>query len=133
MSVVASTPIDLSWVGGSYEAIEAVLLITPAGTQLGAWTRNPVSVDVLRVMSATLVGSIESLMNVLGSPSPHEVSLLIDARRVLVSRIGPQTLVIIVGTKGTTEMTLRTAVRKIVRSLPPRAIDDARSRGRRAE
>src|SRR5438094_149323 len=62
MSVTASTPIDLSSVVESREPLEAVLLITRTGTQLGTWTRNSVPVDVLSVMAATLVGSIETWM-----------------------------------------------------------------------
>jgi len=69
MSVTASTPIDLSSVVESQQPLEAVLLITRTGAQLGAWTRNSVPIDVLSVMAATLVGSIETLMTALGALS----------------------------------------------------------------
>ena len=73
MSVTASTPIDLSSVVESQQPLEAVLLITRTGAQLGAWTRNSVPIDVLSVMAATLIGSIETLMTALGASSPREV------------------------------------------------------------
>jgi len=119
MSVTASTPIDLSSAVGSQQPLEAVLLITRTGAQLGAWTRNPVPIDVLSVMSATLVGSIETLMTALGAASPREVSLMIDGRRVFVSKVNAQVVLVIVAAGGMTEVALRAATRQIVKSLPP--------------
>ena len=119
MSVTASAPIDLSSAVGSQEPLEAVLLITRTGAQLGAWTRNSVPVDVLSVMAATLVGSIETLMTALGAASPREVSLMIDGRRVFVSKVNAQVVLVIVAAGGMTEVALRAAMRQIVKSLPP--------------
>jgi len=119
MSVTASTPIDLSSAVGSQEPLEAVLLITRTGAQLGAWTRNSVPIDVLSVMAATLVGSIETLMTALGAASPREVSLMIDGRRVFVSKVNAQVVLVIVAAGGMTEVALRAAMRQIVKSLPP--------------
>ena len=110
MSVTASTPIDLSSVVESREPLEAVLLITRTGTQLGTWTRNSVPVDVLSVMAATLVGSIETMMTALGASSPHEVSL---------SKVNAQVVLVIVAAGGMTEVALRATMRQIVKALPP--------------
>src|SRR5713101_4428803 len=85
MSVTASAPIDLSSAVGSQEPLEVVLLITRTGAQLGAWTRNAVPVDVLSVMAATLVGSIETMMTALGASSPREVSLRAAMRQIVKS------------------------------------------------
>lgn len=119
MSVTASTPIDLSSVVESNEPLEAVLVITRTGAQLGAWTRNSVPVDVLSVMAATLVGSIETLMAALGASSPQEVSLVIDGRRVLVRKVSHQVVVVVVAASGMTDLALRATARQIVKSLPP--------------
>src|SRR5437899_4061968 len=107
MSVTASAPIDLSSAVGSQEPLEAVLLITRTGAQLGAWTRNSVPVDVLSVMAATLVGSIETLMTALGASSPHEVSLMIDGRRVFLTKVNARVVLVIVAAGGMTEVALR--------------------------
>lgn len=125
MSVIASSPIDLSSVVESREPIEAVLLITRTGAQLGSWTRNSVPVDVLSVMAATLVGSIETLMTALGASSPREVSLMIDGRRVFVSKVNAQVVLVVVASAGMTEVALRAAMRQIVKSLPPFTSDSA--------
>ncbi len=126
MSVTASTPIDLSSVVESQEPLEAVLLITRTGAQLGTWTRNSVPVDVLSVMAATLVGSIETLMTALGASSPHEVSLIIDGRRVFVSKVNAQVVLVIVAAGGMTDVALRATMRQIVKSLPPFPSDSDR-------
>ena len=132
MSVTASTPIDLSSVVESQQPLEAVLLITRTGAQLGAWTRNSVPIDVLSVMAATLVGSIETLMTALGASSPREVSLMIDGRRVFVSKVNAQVVLVIVAAGGMTEVALRATMRQIVKSLPSFPSDsDGMARGTR--
>src|SRR3989442_4286072 len=119
MSVTASTPIDLSSAVGSQEPLEAVLLITRTGAQLGAWTRNSVPIDVLSVMAATLVGSIETLMTALGAASPREVSLMFDGRRVFVSKVNAQGLLAILAAGGVAEEALRAARRQPRKAPPP--------------
>jgi len=132
MSVTASTPIDLSSVVESQQPLEAVLLITRTGAQLGAWTRNSVPIDVLSVMAATLIGSIETLMTALGASSPREVSLMIDGRRVFLSKVNAQVVLVIVAAGAMTEVALRAAMRQIVKSLPPFPSDsDRAARGAR--
>src|SRR2546428_13730729 len=96
MSVTASTPIDLSSVVESREPLEAALLIPRTGPQLGTWTRNSVPVDVLSVMAATLIGSVETMMTALGASSPNEGSLMIDGRRVFVGKANAQVVLVIV-------------------------------------
>ena len=103
----------------AYRVLRGDLLITRTGAQLGAWTRNSVPIDVLSVMAATLVGSIETLMTALGASSPREVSLMIDGRRVFVSKVNAQVVLVIVAAGGMTEVALRAAMRQIVKSLPP--------------
>src|SRR5438128_8052923 len=100
----AATPADRSAVVESHEPLEAVLLITRAGTQLGAWTRNTVPTDVLIVMAATLVGSIETLLTALGASSPHEISLIIDGRRVFLTKVNAQVVPVIVAAGTMTEV-----------------------------
>jgi predicted regulator of Ras-like GTPase activity (Roadblock/LC7/MglB family) len=132
MSASTSNPIDLSSVVESREPLEAVLLITRTGAQLGAWTRNSVPLDVLSVMAATLVGSIETMMTALGASSPREVSLMIDGRRVFVSKVNAQVVLVIVAGGSMSEVALRATMRQIVKSLPPFPSDsDATTRGAR--
>ncbi len=133
MSVTASAPIDLSSVVESQEPVEAVLLITRTGAQLGAWTRNSVPVDVLSVMAATLVGSIETLMSALGASSPEEVSLVIDGRRVLVRKVNSQVVLVVVVTAKMTEVALRAATRQIITSLPAFTTDSRGASGERRD
>src|SRR5439155_20963546 len=121
----ASTPVDLSSVVESHEPLEAVLLITRAGTQLGAWTRNTVPVDVLSVMAATLVGSIETLMTALGASRPHEVSLITDGRRVFLTKVNAQVVLVIVAAGAMTEVARGGTRRQSLNSSPPFPADAA--------
>src|SRR5207247_10797405 len=93
--------------------------MTGAGSEHGAWTRNNVPIEVLSVMAATRDGSIETLMTALGASSPHEVSLIIDGRRVFLTKVNAQVVLVIVAAGTMTEVALRGKMRQIVKSLPP--------------
>jgi len=123
MPAIAAPPVDLSSILEAEEPIEAVLLITRTGAQLGAWTRNTVPLEVLTVMAATFLGSIETLLAALGGTSPQEVSMVVDSRRVLAAKLNAQVVIVFVAGGQMAEGDLRTAMRRIVKALPPLVSD----------
>ncbi len=114
----AVAPVDLSPLIDPTEPFEAVLLLTSAGRQLGAWTRNPASVDVLTVMAATLFGSIETLVVALGAASPEEVAVVVGGRRLLAVKLNSQVILVVVATADKSAGVLRAARQRLVRKLP---------------
>jgi len=71
-------------------------------------------------------------MTALGASSPREVSLMIDGRRVFVSKVNAQVVLVIVAAGAMTEVALRATMRQIVKSLPPFPSDSHRmARGAR--
>lgn len=119
MPASTTTPVDLSSHLRAEEPIEAVLLLTRTGSLLGAWTRASAPLEVLSVMAATFLGSIETMLLALGGKSPEEVSAVVDRRRLLTVKINPQVVLLLVAGEDFPEKRLRTALARIVQSLPP--------------
>ena len=133
----ASTPaaFDFSSIIEPKSPLEAVLVISRTGKQLGSWTRNPVSTEVLTVMAATLVGSVDTLVGALGVASPPEVTLTVDGRRIFVAKVNPQVAILIVASITMSEGSLRTIARRIAERIPSPASNNhgknGDSKGRR--
>ena len=116
----ASTPaaFDFSSIIAPTSPLEAVLVLSRTGKQLGSWTRNAVSTEVLTVMAATLVGSVDTLVGALGVASPPEVTLTVDGRRIFVAKVNPQVAILIVASITMSEGSLRTIARRIAERIP---------------
>ncbi len=119
MSASAPTPIDLASLVQPHDPLEAVVLFTRTGRLLAAWTRNEVPLEVLTVMAATLIGSIETMSTALGVESPREIALLVDSRRVLGLKLNPNVAILFVASARTSDVALRSVTERIVRRLPP--------------
>jgi len=119
MSGSPPTPIDLASLVQPNDPLEAVVLFTRTGRLLAAWTRNEVPLEVLTVMAATLIGSIETMSTALGVESPREIALLVDSRRVLGLKLNPNVALLVVGSARTSDHALRSVTERIVRRLPP--------------
>src|SRR2546428_14090715 len=96
MPASTPTPIDLASLVQPNDPLEAVVLFTRTGRLLAAWTRNEVPLEVVTVMAATLIGSIETMSTALGVESPREIVLLVDSRRVLALKLNPTVAVLVV-------------------------------------
>lgn len=119
MSASTPTPIDLASLVQPNDPLEAVVLFTRTGRLLAAWTRNEVPLEVLTVMAATLIGSIETMSTALGVESPREIALLVDSRRVLGLKLNPNVAILVVASARTSDVALRSVTERIVRRLPP--------------
>src|SRR3989304_8474581 len=67
--------------------IELALLIKRTGSPLAYWSRNGAAENVVTVMSATLMGSIETLVQAVGRSCPQVVSVETDDRYLFCTRV----------------------------------------------
>ncbi len=119
MAASSSNPIDLSLIIQPQDPIEAAILLTRTGKLLASWTRHDVPTEVVTVMAATLLGSIETMSIALGAPSPREVALIVDSRRLLSFKLNPDVAILVVASVQTSDTDLRAVATRIVRRLPP--------------
>ena len=96
-------------------SLEAAILFKRTGALLSAWTRAPVAQDVVTVMAATLLGSVQTLIEAIGDASPASVILETDLRRILVAKVDSQVALLLVAPKSVSQSTLRQSARRILR------------------
>src|SRR2546428_12978547 len=69
--------------------IEVALLMRRTGKILGAWTKREISPEIVSVMAATLLGSIETITEALGRPRHERAVLETERCRMLAEDVEP--------------------------------------------
>ena len=116
-------PIDLTSVIEARDPFEAVLIFTRTGKVIAAWTKKSVPVEVVTVMAATLIGSIETMSEALGGPGPREIALIVDGRRMLALKVNPQVAVLVIAPTNLSGVALHSSTQRLLRKLPPLEVD----------
>lgn len=103
--------------------LEGVLLFKRTGVALASWTRSAVPMDVVTVMAATLVGSLDTIVGALGEGSPETIFLEAESRRILIAKVEPQAALALVGPASLPEAFLRQEANRLLRQIvPPKAL-----------
>lgn len=98
--------------------LDAVVLFKRNGQSLAAWTRKPASVDVITVMAATMLGSLETMLETLGEPGIPSLTMAVGSRRIYIQRVEPQAAILLVAPASVSEEVLRDHARNLVSKLP---------------
>ncbi|HYM40536.1 MAG TPA: hypothetical protein VEY12_10440 [Thermoplasmata archaeon] len=99
--------------------IEAAMLLKRNGRMLAAWARAPVSWEIASIMAATALGSLETLLETLRSPSPQVLTIAAAGSRIHIEKVEPQGLLVLVAKEAVPEAYLREIARRVVAKLPP--------------
>jgi len=94
--------------------LEAALLLKRTGVVLEAWTRHPAAGEIVPIMAATMMASIESVCSALGSSVPETVSVEADGCRIFGTQVEPNALLVLVGRRDAGEGYLRHMARRIL-------------------
>lgn len=98
--------------------IDAVLLFTGSGTPVGGWTREPMPHEVLTVMAATLLGSVDTLLETLGQPAPPAVFLKVGGKRLLLQPVDHRRSLLVIAEERVTERAMAHFARGVLSQLP---------------
>jgi len=101
--------------------VDTALMIKRNGRLLAAWSHAPVSWEVLSIMAATTLGSLETLLETLRSPSPQTVAVVAGGNRILIQKVEPQGVLVLIAREAVTEAALRDIARRLLDRLPPPA------------
>ena len=101
--------------------LEAVFHLRRTGSLLDVRTGHPVPNEVVTVMTATLMGSVETLVEALGGQTPRTVLFEVDRRRIVIAKVDSQSLVVLIAPDGVSGSDLRREAQRIVALLGPRA------------
>ncbi len=102
--------------------IEAVLFIRRTGAVLASWTRQGLTQDVMTVMAATMLASIDTMMTTLGGPGPRSVYVETDDRQILSTAVTSQAFLILIAPRAVGREYVRDAAARLLALLPPQLL-----------
>jgi len=109
--------------------IELAMLLKRNGRMLAAWARAPVAWEVVSIMAATTLGSLETMLETIHAPSPESMAIVAGGNRILVQKVEPQGILVLVAKEAVTESYLRDTSRRllvklasVIRPEPPRRV-----------
>lgn len=95
-------------------AIDAILFLKRTGVPIAVWTREPIPSEVVTVMAATMLSSIDTLMTVFGGKRPENVVVETDGRRILSRALDSSAILVIVAPLATRVHILRKEARRLI-------------------
>jgi len=108
--------------------LEVAFLVRRTGAVLASWTRADVQHEVVSVMAATMLGSIETMSEALGCPSPEFVAIETDVCRMLATKVEPHALLVLVADRKVGQRVLQASARRIVaevsKAMPANGVRD---------
>ena len=109
--------------------IEAVLLLRRTGVVVDAVTRDSWPRDLMAVMMATLVGSVENLVEAVGHSSPESVLVRTENHLIFSTKVGARDLLAVIARNGEVgEMKLQSTARQVLSLVNGGAVATAKSR-----
>lgn len=97
--------------------LSAALLLRRTGVVVETWTREPLAGDIVPVMAATMMASIDTICTSLGSCVPTSVSIETDGCRIFGTRVEPGSILVLVAPWGVSESYIRQVGRRIMSRL----------------
>ncbi|HLE55186.1 MAG TPA: roadblock/LC7 domain-containing protein [Thermoplasmata archaeon] len=101
--------------------LEAAILLKRNGQSLAAWTKRSIPLEVITVMAATMLGSLETLVETLGESTPESLSITTGKTRIFLQKLEPAAALVLVAHASVSETQLRDTARRLVSRLPPPA------------
>lgn len=99
--------------------IDTAMFLRRNGRVLAAWARTPVSWEVVSIMAATTLGSLETMLETLRCPSPQFVSIVAGGNRMFIQKAEPQAILVLIAKDYIPEIHLRDVARRLLAKLPP--------------
>src|SRR5437879_12755929 len=79
--------------------LDAVLFVRRTGLVLASWTREGIRLDVVSVMAATMLASIDTILEALGGWSSESVAVEGCEHQMVASKLGSEELLAVIGRK----------------------------------
>ena len=77
-------------------SLEAVLLLKRTGILIGAWTRRDMPLDIVAVMTGTLLGSVETLVQAMHCDSPRVVKVESESCQMLATKVNRSSVLVLI-------------------------------------
>ena len=101
--------------------IVAALLMRPTGSIVAGWMRESDRCEVVGVMTATLLASINMIAESVGCRAPTTVSVRCEESQLLATKVDDNAILVLIAPADTREAHLRRKTRQIVARLGNRS------------
>ena len=97
--------------------LDAVLFLRRTGSVLASWTRDGIRLDVVSVMAATMLASVDTIIEALGGPSSRSISVASGDRQIIATKVGSQAFLFVVAPRSVSQRYVRKAIRELIARL----------------
>src|SRR5437867_10376515 len=97
--------------------LDAALFLRRTGSVLASWTREGIRLDVVSVMAATMLASVDTIVEALGGPSSRSISVAGGDRQIVATKVGSQAFLFVIAPRAVSQRYVRKAVRELVARL----------------
>lgn len=98
--------------------LEAAVVFRRNGRVLASWIKNPAAVEVVSVMSATLMGSVDTLLETLRDPGSSLMVIVAERRKIVLQKVEPSSAIVLIAPSDASEAWLREVLGRIMARLP---------------
>jgi predicted regulator of Ras-like GTPase activity (Roadblock/LC7/MglB family) len=97
--------------------LDAALFLRRTGAVLASWTRGGIRVEVVAVMAATMLASIDTIVENLGGPAPKSVWIESGNHQIAATTVGTQAFLVVIAAKTVSRRAVRGTIRELVERL----------------
>src|SRR5437870_6706432 len=94
--------------------LDAVLFLRRTGSVLASWTRDGIRLDVVSVMAATMLASVDTIVEALGGPSSRSISVTSGDRQIVATKLGSKAFLFVIAPRTVSQRYVRKAIRELV-------------------
>src|SRR5256885_6286800 len=98
--------------------LDAVLFVRRTGLVLASWTREGTRLDVVSVMAATMLASVDTIIESVGGPTPDGVSIDTDAHQIVATKVNSRAFLVVIAPKKVSRIVVRKTMRGLNARLP---------------
>jgi predicted regulator of Ras-like GTPase activity (Roadblock/LC7/MglB family) len=97
--------------------LDAVLFLRRTGLVLASWTREGIRLDIVSVMAATMLASIDTIVETLGGSAPRSVSVDSGQHHMVATKVNSKAFLVVIAPKRVSRRIVRKATRDLLAHL----------------
>ena len=97
--------------------LDAALFLRRSGLVLASWTREGIRLEIVSVMAATMLASIDAIVETLGAAIPQNVAVDSGDHQIIATKLGSQAFLVVIAPKTVSRSVVRKTIRELVAHL----------------
>src|SRR3989475_12675477 len=97
--------------------LDAVLFVRRTGLVLASWTREGTRLDVVSVMAATMLASVDTIIESIGGPTPEEISVDTESHQIVATKVNSRAFLVVIAPKRVNRAIVRKTIRELIAHL----------------